>query len=372
MRVFAISLGGLVFLTDLVTKYIVEKTIWLHYYPVIDGILRIQYVRNRGIAFGLFNNTEHDWKPLILAAVAVIAFGMVVYYLFTVNRQDRVTLLALGFLMGGILGNFADRVINQYVVDFVTLHLWDHFTWPTFNVADMAITAGVGLMLYRTLFESDGVSSVPLVLPLAFLVTPQPLPGNEIVARLQQKYEQIESFRAHFEQTFRSRGITQVEKGVVMMKRPGRMFWEYQDPAPKYFVADGKKTYFYVPAEKQVLVSDLDLSKADSPLLFLLGRGEIDHDFFVSREQPDEDPSGDTSAAPGVLCLRLTPKLPQSDFSYVLLEVGAQDFLIRKLTVVEPIGQENEYLLTDFEQNVRIPDQQFRLKIPSNVEVVEQ
>ena len=92
----------------------------------------------------------------------------------------------------------------------------------------------------------------------SFIVGAQDTSG--IVEKLQAKYEEVDSFRARFQQTMSSRGIEQSESGIVMMKRPGRMYWEYHNPTEKYFVADGKKTYFYVPQHHQVNMGESILS----------------------------------------------------------------------------------------------------------------
>jgi outer membrane lipoprotein-sorting protein len=145
------------------------------------------------------------------------------------------------------------------------------------------------------------------------------------------------------------------------------MYWEYHSPTEKYFVADGKKTYFYVPQQKQVLISELDLEAADSPLLFLLGKGDFENEFEIEVQDftllDSQDPR---------LELRLTPRDPHPEFSEILLDIDPDSFLIKRLTVIEPIGQQNEYWLTEIEENVKISDRQFKLKIPSNVEVIEE
>jgi lipoprotein signal peptidase/chaperone LolA len=367
MRLLALILGAGVFLLDLLTKWWVQKTFWLHYYPVLEGHVTIQYVRNEGIAFGLFHDVDSQLKPVLLSAVAVLALGVVLYYLYTTPRSERLTFLALGLLLGGISGNFVDRLLNGYVVDFLTLHWQDKFAWPTFNVADAAITTGVALILFRTFALEGGThrsASMFLAAGLAAAAPVSPSVGD-LVARLQSTYEEITSFRAEFTQTIRSRGISQSESGIVLMKRPGRMYWEYREPLRKYFVADGRRTYFYVPRDKQLLVSDLNLQDSDSPLLFLLGRGDIQRDFMVSMENQG-------GADESRVILRLTPRVPQPDFSYLLLELSRSELLIRRLTVVEPIGQENEYVLTNIERNVQIPDRQFRLDVSADVEVIEQ
>jgi lipoprotein signal peptidase len=367
MRIAAFLIGGGVFLVDVVTKWWVKTTPALHYYPVVDGLFTIRYVRNEGIAFGLFHDLDSSWKPFVLAAIAVAACGAVIYYLWTTPRHERLTFLGLGLLLGGILGNFTDRVMHHYVVDFLLLHWQDRFVWPTFNVADAAISCGVALILFRTVvLEARRGRQAAALLPFIWLSAagrPVAWTAEEIVDRLQDRYGQLQTLRADFEQTLRSRGVSQTERGFVIMKRPGRMYWEYTDPAVKYFVADGNRSFFYVPAERQVIVSRLDLESGDSPLGFLLGKGDIRRDFTVELEP--EAPSG----AP---VIRLTPRHPHPEFIYLEIEIDPETWLISRLTVAEPVGQEVEYRLTGLRQNVQVPERQFKLKWAPDVEVIEQ
>jgi len=363
MRSFSVILGFSVFVLDLLSKWWVKGTVWLHYYPLIDGFLTIQFVRNEGIAFGLLHSLQSEWKPIILSVIAVAAVCIVSYYIYQTPSDQRWSLIALGLLLGGILGNFVDRLLNQYVTDFVTLHWQDSFAWPTFNLADSAITTGVFLILLQTLFATKSEKALSALLPVAFCLNINASDPDQLIDQLQQRYEEIQSFTANFQQTLKNRGITQTESGIVMMKKPGLMYWEYREPREKYFVADGEKIYFYVPKDDQVLVSSMDLSESNSPLLFLLGKGDIRRDFVI--EQTGEINDGES------VLLRLTPRRPHPDFAEVLLLISSTTFLIEKLTVVEPIGQEREYELTGFKPNQPIPDDQFKLNIPSHVEVIE-
>jgi signal peptidase II len=152
MRVYALILGLLVLSIDLLSKWLVSVTASLRYYPVIDGLFTIHYVQNEGIAFGLFHDVDSIWKPLILAGMAVIAVAVVVYYIWETPTNQRLVLVSLGLLLGGILGNFIDRLYHGYVIDFLEIHWGDVFTWPTFNVADMAITSGVVLIIWESFF----------------------------------------------------------------------------------------------------------------------------------------------------------------------------------------------------------------------------
>jgi outer membrane lipoprotein carrier protein len=149
-----------------------------------------------------------------------------------------------------------------------------------------------------------------------------------------------------------------------MMRKPGKMYWEYQQPTPKFFVADGQRSYFYVPRDRQVIVSDLDLSEVQTPLLFLLGKGNIREDFHVELEEQEE------ALEPQNTLIRLMPKQPQGEFSFLILEVNSSSYLIRRLIVVEPIGNRNEYILSSFRENVEIPEQQFDFEVPAGVELM--
>ena len=189
---------------------------------------------------------------------------------------------------------------------------------------------------------------------------------DELIARLQQKYEALESFSADFEQMFQGGGIQLRESGVVKMKKPGKMYWEYLQPTPKLFIADGKKSYFYLPQDNQVIISDLDLDNASTPLLFLVGKGRIREDFQVELEEAEKPLQADN------LLVRLTPKQPQSGYSRLILEIDPSSDLIYRLIVIEPIGNRNEYVMKNFRENVRISDRQFIFKLPKDVQVMSQ
>ena len=189
---------------------------------------------------------------------------------------------------------------------------------------------------------------------------------DELIAQLQQKYEGLESFSADFEQMFQGGGVQLRESGIVKMKKPGKMYWEYQQPTPKLFIADGKKSYFYLPQDKQVIVSDLDLDNASTPLLFLVGKGKIQENFQVELEEAEKPLQAEN------ILVRLTPKQPQGGYSHLMLEIDPSTYLIYRLIVIEPIGNRNEYIMKNFRENIQISDRQFRFKLPKDVEVLSQ
>jgi signal peptidase II len=155
-------LAVLVFVLDHVTKWLVRSKMELHEaIELIPGFARISYVRNSGVAFGLFAEIQSVWKPYILASMAVIAVVVILMYSARMPTNRVLLQLALAITLGGILGNFTDRIMHGFVVDFIELHIKDVFHWPTFNVADSAITSGIGLLLVDTVKHPEVEETEP-------------------------------------------------------------------------------------------------------------------------------------------------------------------------------------------------------------------
>jgi signal peptidase II len=143
LRYLLVSLGVLVL--DQWTKWLVEIHLPHHAaQPVVPGFLNLTHVRNTGVAFGLFasDGGSGGWLLTLLGLGALAAVGL--YYWFTPSR-DRTLLVALALVVGGAVGNLIDRVSSGAVTDFVDVYLGAHH-WPSFNVADSAISVGILLM----------------------------------------------------------------------------------------------------------------------------------------------------------------------------------------------------------------------------------
>ncbi|MEM9683195.1 MAG: signal peptidase II, partial [Pseudomonadota bacterium] len=107
-------------------------------------------VWNRGVSFGMFG-TDSPWGPVLLSALALIISACLVIWLRRV--EERFLAAAIGFVLGGALGNVIDRLQYGAVADFLDFHAFGYH-WPAFNVADSAITVGVVLLLYDSLFPA--------------------------------------------------------------------------------------------------------------------------------------------------------------------------------------------------------------------------
>jgi len=138
-------------LLDQGTKAIVVRSLDLHQYlPLVDGLLSLSHVRNRGAAFGLLSDWEVPFQSGVLAALGVAALLAIAFYFVRLPASARLPRLALALVLGGAVGNLIDRLRLGYVVDFVHVY-WRQHQWPDFNVADSAITVGVTLLVLDVL-----------------------------------------------------------------------------------------------------------------------------------------------------------------------------------------------------------------------------
>src|SRR5256885_8847104 len=112
---------------------------------VIDGFFNITYVRNTGVAFGIFSAISSPVKAILLSAFAALAAVLVVGYSLRTPLGKRLLHIALALILGGALGNLYDRLAYGYVVDFLEFYA-GNYHWPSFNVADSAISTGVILL----------------------------------------------------------------------------------------------------------------------------------------------------------------------------------------------------------------------------------
>lgn len=113
--------------------------------PVIQGFLNFAYAQNTGVAFSMLDD-HGDTGRWGLSIVAMVAAVLVLYFFWRTPRSDDRILGSLALLLAGIAGNVTDRLRLGFVVDFVDVQ-FGSWHYPTFNVADMAICIGAGLLI---------------------------------------------------------------------------------------------------------------------------------------------------------------------------------------------------------------------------------
>jgi signal peptidase II len=153
-RKFALygSLVGLIVVLDIVTKYVVERTLTLyHPVPVIGDYFRLTYIYNRGAAFGL---SLGDYSRYFFLVLTVVALVVLFLWFRSTPASDRLRLFSIAAVTGGAIGNLIDRVRHEHgVVDFLDFGI-GNLRWPVFNVADIAVTVGA-LLLAVSLWKEE-------------------------------------------------------------------------------------------------------------------------------------------------------------------------------------------------------------------------
>jgi signal peptidase II len=144
---------GLAFLIGLILdqatkRSIVERFYYAERLEVIPGFFDLTHVRNPGGAFSFFADGPLEWRMAFFVGATLLALVLLTIFLVRHEGQDRLIPLALGLVMAGAVGNLIDRIAYGEVIDFLEVHLWGGYTWPTFNVADSAIVLGVGLLIF--------------------------------------------------------------------------------------------------------------------------------------------------------------------------------------------------------------------------------
>lgn len=115
--------------------------------PLIDQVLTLRYLENRGMAFGLLQN-----KILFLVLICMVFFAAIIYLFIKTPATVyyRPLLYTAAVVFSGAMGNFIDRVFRRYVVDFIYFSLID---FPTFNVADIYVTCGIAALVFLLFFR---------------------------------------------------------------------------------------------------------------------------------------------------------------------------------------------------------------------------
>ncbi len=189
---------------------------------------------------------------------------------------------------------------------------------------------------------------------------------HALANKVDQHYDHIHTLEAQFTELYAGAGTTRSESGTLILKKPGKMRWDYQQPHPKLFLTDGNVAYFYVPGEHQLRRTPVkQLDDLRSPLRYLLGKTKLEKEFDGLTLLADAKP-----LQPGDLVLRGVPRGMEDRVAQTLLEV-TPDGLITRIVVEELDGSSTEFRFLQQKENVQIPDQRFRFEPPEGVEIVD-
>ena len=145
----ALPVAGGVLVLDQLSKFLIERTFALHQELVLLPFLSFQLTYNTGAAFSLLHDAG-GWQRGFLSAVSIAVMIWLGVWIHRLTSAERRLLWPLALILGGAAGNLVDRLSTGAVTDFIVLH-YHGWHWPTFNLADAAISLGVVALIFLTL-----------------------------------------------------------------------------------------------------------------------------------------------------------------------------------------------------------------------------
>jgi len=191
--------------------------------------------------------------------------------------------------------------------------------------------------------------------------------ATDLAQSLQRKYDTIRDFSADFVHTYEGGVLHKqiTERGHVLVKKPGKMKWDYTSPEKKLFISDGVRVYSYTPEDRQVIVGAVPKDdQPGAPILFLAGKGNLARDFTASiGELPKASP-------PNSEALKLVPKAAQPDYDWLLFVIDRQSLALRTLVTMDGQGGRSSISFMNLKENVSPADKEFAFNIPRGVDVI--
>ena len=141
-----------VIVLDQITKRIAEYQL-VQFAPMeILPFLNFALVYNQGAAFSFLSDAG-GWQRWFFTVLALLVSAIIVWWLYRLKRGETGTAISLSLILGGAIGNVIDRILHGHVIDFIDVH-YVGYHWPTFNIADSAITIGAVILIATSLMPA--------------------------------------------------------------------------------------------------------------------------------------------------------------------------------------------------------------------------
>ncbi len=194
---------------------------------------------------------------------------------------------------------------------------------------------------------------------------------QEVVKNIQVRYEKTKDLQATFTQKTRIEGFSTpvVSTGRFYIKKPGRLRWDYIEPATEEIYVNKDDVKMYVPEHKQVLVGKLTyMAASQAPLQLLQGVAKLDEEFDIEPTANKERGAG------GIPLVSLTPKQgraePERAIQKIVIEVQPKTYFLKTIALHEVSGNVATFEFSDLKPNSGLKDEVFDFKTPADVEVV--
>ncbi len=192
---------------------------------------------------------------------------------------------------------------------------------------------------------------------------------SDLVAKIQERYDGVRSLRADFlqETSSRATALATTAHGTVYYLKPRAMRWDYKEPQQQ-FVINGDEAWLYAPEEKTVHLYQLDrIIRSPVVLSFFSGLGQLRETFQISQLPDDPGP-------PKRHRLELLPRDPEmkAQVSKVGLWIEPETYRVVRIQTVDPLGNTNQIILSNFQVNAPLSPSLFTLQVPKGVKVQRQ
>lgn len=137
-----------IFLLDQIIKLYIASTMYNYSKVLVNGVLNLTYTKNTGGAFGIGKNSLIGF--IIINSIII---GLLIYYVVKDHKIKLCSLISISLIIGGGLGNLADRIFRGYVIDYLDIN--PLFKYPVFNFADICIVLGSILLLGSLIKDKD-------------------------------------------------------------------------------------------------------------------------------------------------------------------------------------------------------------------------
>lgn len=189
---------------------------------------------------------------------------------------------------------------------------------------------------------------------------------SSLINRMQEAYGRTRDLKAYFVQevSLKSVGRTEREEGILYLKNPSRMLWDYQKPQIKKLVVNPQKAWLYIPEDRVVYVQNADqIFKSKMAVRFLSGMGKLREDFQISfAESGAVDQDGNYQ-------LKLAPKRPGLGTDQLNLTVDKKSYQILEGSFTDTYGNATRIRFRNIKVNNQLSDRMFNFKVPPGVEV---
>jgi outer membrane lipoprotein carrier protein len=206
-----------------------------------------------------------------------------------------------------------------------------------------------------------------LLLMIALTIAPPALAdeATALVTRVQKYYDATKSLRAKFDQELTSPTTgTKKASGEVMLKKPGKMRWDYATPEKKLMVSDGATLWVYEPDDAQAVKQDLKGSTLPAQVSFLVGEGKLAQEFDASLTKLDNLPAE-------TIALKMVPKTGTAAYRYLVFIVDGKSGQVKQTIIYDQQGGTNKLSFSDVQQNKSIDDGKFKFSPPAGTQIIK-